>query len=405
VIQHLFEIQAIILKQLSRQSIYQRDVFKSFRFENRLNCIMGARGIGKTTFLLDYVTKQMAQGKGVLYISADNLFFLRHSLSELVDTLHKETDVRLLCIDEIHKHPNWQQHLKNISDIYLDFRVIFTGSSQIDLVHSQSDLSRRVTIYHLPGLSFREYLNISYQLSLPKFTLDDVIQNHINIVNTIDLPEIIKYFHRYLNVGYYPFFEIFSDDIEKYQAIQHIVQKIIYEDIALFHSLKTSSLLTIDNLYKFILSSAPGELNAYKLSNNLKKDFDSISNYLSYLQEAGLIRFLYSNKSGQAYLRNPTKMYPENSNLLYATYLNIADDNLIGKARETFVLNQLQNANLTVYFSEQGDFSCNDYILEIGGKNKTTATVNLIKNGYVFADGLLTGFGKKLPLYLLGLLC
>ena len=401
---HLFEIQAIVLKQLAMQSIYQRDIFKTLNFDNRLNCIIGARGIGKTTCLLNYIIKQKDQGKNALYVSADNLFFLRHSLSELVDTLYKETDVRWLCIDEIHKHPHWQQHLKNISDIYLDFKIIFTGSSQIDLIHSQYDLSRRVTLYNLPGLSFREYLNISYQLDLPKVTLENVILDPMNIINTANLPGIIKDFHRYLKVGYYPFFGLFREDTEKYQAIQQIVQKVIYEDIALFHSLKTTSLLTIDNLYKFILSSAPGELNAYKLSSNLKKDFDSISNYLSYLREAGLIRFLYSNKSGQAYLRNPAKMYPENSNLLYAAYLSIADDNLIGKARETFVLNQLQNAHLTMYFSEQGDFACNGYILEIGDKNKATTTMSAIKNGYVFADGLLTGFGKKLPLYLLGFL-
>ena len=401
---HLFEIQAILLKQLAKQTIYQRDIFETFRFDNRLNCVMGARGIGKTTFLLDYITKEKIQGREVLYVSADNLFFLRHSITDLVDTLFKETDIRLLCIDEIHKHPNWQQHVKNISDIYLDFKIIFTGSSQIDLVHSQYDLSRRVTTYYLPGLSFREYLNMSYQLTIPKFPLEEVVHNHEKITTTIELPGIIKDFHRYLNVGYYPFFGIFTDDIEKYQAIQHIVQKVIYEDIALFHSLKTSSLTTIDNLYKFILSSAPGEVNAYKLSSNLKKDFDSISNYLSYLQEAGLVRFLYSNKSGQAYLRNPAKMYPENSNLLYAAYLNIADDNLIGKARETFVLNQLQNARMEVYFSEQGDFDCNGYMLEIGGKNKKTNLTSTIKNGYVFADGILTGFGKKLPLYLLGFL-
>lgn len=210
---------------------------------------------------------------------------------------------------------------------------------------------------------------------------------------------ILQDFHRYLREGYYPFFKLFTLETEKYQAIQTIVQKVIYEDIALFHALKTSSLIVIENLYKFVLSSAPGEINANKLASNLQKDFDSISNYLVYLKQAGLIRFLYSNKSGQAYLRNPTKMYPENSSLLFAAFMNVAGDNLIGKARETFAINQLQNVGIDLYYTSLGDFDCGNYIFEVGGKNKQVTPQN-----YVLADGILSGVSRKIPLYLLGFL-
>ncbi len=401
--ERLFEIQALLLKQIETITFYQREIFKSFQFDNALNCIAGPRGIGKTTYLLHYIKKQGRDGVA-LYVSADNMFFLDHTLIDLIDTLYKETNVRLLCIDEIHKQPHWQQQLKNITDIYLDFKIIFTGSSQIDLIHSQFDLSRRVTRYFLHGLSFREYLEIQHQRTYPQFLLDTLVNEHPKIALSLGEPDILKDFYRYLQIGYYPFFNTLSLDIEKSQAIQNTTQKIIYEDIALFHSLKTGTLRTIENLYKFILSTPPGELNAYKLSSNLKKDFDSISNYLEYLKQAGLIRFLYSNKSGQAYLRNPTKMYPENTNLLFASFMSISGDNLIGKARETFALNQMQNANMNVYFTEQGDFNCLDYSFEVGGKNKTTAQISKINNGYVLADGVLTGIGKKIPLYLLGFL-
>lgn len=400
----LFEIQATLLRQFDKHAIYQRVVFKTFRFDNHLNCIYGARGVGKTTFLLSYVKHYKKPNESALYVSMDNLFFLKQHLVDLVDRLYIETNVRVLCIDEIHKHPHWQQQLKNIADTYLDFKIIFTGSSQVDLIHGQFDLSRRVTTYHLPGLSFREYLEMQYQQSFSIYTFEAIIHDHMSIANSFGEIPIIQDFHRYLRVGYYPFFDIFNDDLEKYQAVQQIIQKVIYEDIALFHSLKTGSLIIIDNLYKFILSSAPGELNAYKLSSNLKKDFDTVSNYLQYLQQAGLIRFLYSNKAGQAYLRNPAKMYPDNPNLLFAAYLNIADDNLVGKSRETFALNQLQNAGFTPYFNEQGDFDCQGYILEIGGKNKTTESIRSIPKACVFADGIVSGFGKKIPLYLLGFL-
>ena len=399
----LFEIQALLLKQYEKNTIYQRAIFKTFQFDNRLNCIIGARGIGKTTFLLNYIAKNNLENTA-LYVSADNMFFLNSTLCDVVDTLYKETDIRLLCIDEIHKQEDWQQQLKNITDTYLDIKIIFTGSSQIDLIHSQYDLSRRVTLYFLHGLSFREYLEIQYQHEYPQFTMINILENHQKITTDLNEINIIKDFHRYLQVGYYPFFNIFSLDTEKFQAIHAIMQKVIYEDIALFHALKTGTLRTIEKIYKFVLSSAPGELNAYKLSNNLQKDFDSVSNYLDYLKQAGLIRFLHSNKSGQAYLRNPEKMYPENTNLLFAAFMNVSSDNLIGKARETFALNQMQNAGIDVYFTEQGDFDWLGYSLEVGGKNKTSAQLKNTKNGYILADGILTGLGRRVPLYLLGFL-
>jgi uncharacterized protein len=400
----LFEMQSLLLKQLSTQLIYQRRIFKTYRFDNQLNCIVGARGVGKTTFLLDYVSKHGGLKQEALYVSADNMYFLKETLVDLIDRLYKETDVRLLCIDEIHKQPNWQQQLKNIADLYFDFKIIFTGSSQIDLIHSQFDLSRRVTTYYLHGLSFREYLEIQYQTSFPCLTLDVLIKEHPTIAASLNQTTMIKDFHRYLRVGYYPFFKLFTDDAEKYQVVQNIVQKVIYEDIALFHTLKTGTLMTIENLYKFVLSSAPGEVNAYKLSSNLQKDFDSVSNYLMYLKQAGLIRFLYSGKSGQAYLRNPVKMYPDNTNILFAAFMNIADDNLLGKARETFVINQFQNAGLEVYFSREGDFESKPYVFEVGGKNKTAQQLGAIENSYVLADGIFCGIGRKIPLYLFGFL-
>lgn len=402
--QQLFEIQTILLKQLSQQTIYHRKIFDQLYFDNRVNCLVGARGVGKTTFLLEYVKQQGALDNRSLYVSADNIFFLTTRLVDLVDTLYKETDVRVLCIDEIHKQANWQQQIKNIADTYLDMKIIFTGSSQADLLQSRYDLSRRVTVYHLHGLSFREYLEMTYQTPLPVMTLPELVESPARAMASLQLPHAIKDFHRYLQVGYYPFFNIFQDDVAKFQAIHNITQKVIYEDIASLHPLKTGTLVIIENLYKFILSSAPGEVNAYKLSSNLKKDFDSISNYLMYLRDAGLIRFLVSNKSGQSYLRNPEKMYPDNSNLLYAAYLNTLNDNLLGKSRETFALNQLQNANYSVFFTDQGDFECQGITLEVGGKNKSQDQIKSLQNAYVFADGILSNTKKKLPLYWLGFL-
>lgn len=170
------------------------------------------------------------------------------------------------------------------------------------------------------------------------------------------------------------------------------------------HLLKTPTLSLIEKLYKFVISSPPGELSAYKLASTLGKDFENISDYIKYLEQAGLIRFLFSTKTGKAFLRNPIKIYPENTNLVYASYLPIAGDTVKGKVRETFVINQFQNTDHRVFYSEEGDFNVNDIVFEVGGKNKTIKQIKRHKQAYVLADNILTGSKRIIPLYLLGFL-
>lgn len=400
----LRELQKIILDDFDKQSLYDRDSYHSMTLDNAITGILGARGIGKTTFLLKKAIEHGAHEQQALYISADHVYFLEHTLIDLADQLYKETNVRLLCIDEIHKYPNWQQEVKNIADSYVNLKILFTSSSMIDLVKSKYDLSRRVTLHHLHGFSFREYLEFYFTMKLPKFTLEDIVKNHEKITIDIKIDKILWHFHNYLRIGYYPFFKIFSLETEKYQAIENAIQKTIYEDIASCQSLKTSSLSLIEKLYRFVINSSPGELNAYKLSSLLQKDFESISNYLFHLEQAGVIRFLFPKKSGNAYLRNPSKMYPENSNLVYASRLPQPEDQLIGKVREAFVINQLQNSGYDVFYGDAGDFLVNNYHIEIGGKNKTRKQIAEKKNGIVFSDGRVVGDAKTIPLYLLGFL-
>jgi predicted AAA+ superfamily ATPase len=402
--QKLFEIQATILSDFAKETIYKRDVFKSITYDSPITGLVGSRGVGKTTFLLEQVVQHNKEKMTALYVSADNIYFLNHTLIDLVDQLYKETDVRLLCIDEIHKYAGWDQEIKNIADTYRHFRILFSGSSMIELVHSKYDLSRRVTLHYLFGFSFREYLEFYFKLKLPVTHLDDIVNHHSDINKLLDTDQILKYFNQYLKSGYYPFFREFTLETEKYQAIENAVQKTIYEDIGTLHSLKTPTLSLIEKIYKYIINSAPGELSVFKLSRFLEKDFDNISDYIRYLNLAGLIRVLHPNKSGNAYLRNPNKLYPDNTNLIYSSYLPLNNDQLQGKIRETFALNQLQNGKHTVYYSESGDFKLKDYVFEIGGKNKTIEQIKEHSKGYVFADGILTGSKRIIPLYLLGFL-
>ena len=402
--ERLFEIQRIIIEQLENEPFYWRDQFEQFKGNRHVCGIIGARGIGKTTFLLRQAIELGAKKREALYFSADNLFFLENTLVSVIDHLYKNTNTRIVLIDEIHKYPNWRIELKNIVDTYPSFQIYFSGSSMIDLVQGKYDLSRRVILHHLCGLSFREYLEFYAQIKIPKIELSQILSNHLAIAQDLNITGVLKHFRDYLKIGYYPFFKGYMQDKDKFQALDNAIQMSIYEDIATLYSLKTQTLSTIEQLYKFVLNSSPGELNASKLATSLNKDFEGISNYLDYLEQAGLIRFLYSSSSGKAALRNPIKMLPENTNLIHAAYLPLAQDQTIGKIRETFFVNQIQNAQIPIFYSNRGDFKVGDTIFEIGGKNKNQKQIKHEEKAFIAADDILVGSQNTIPLYLLGFL-
>lgn len=409
----LFENQSIILNQFLQKELYWREVFNDFTMNNKVTGIIGSRGVGKTTFLLHTAHTQGALEGRALFVSADHVYFLEHSLLELADQLYKETQVKLLCIDEIHKQPNGQQLLKNIADTYGGggFKVLFTGSSMIDIVHGKIDLSRRVTLHELHGFSFREYLEFSLKIKLPKIeNIETLLSQHTALTQNMmaNMPNnLLWYFKNYCMEGYYPFYSELETAYEKAQATNNMVLKTIYEDIAVLHSLKTPSLLVIEQLYKYVLSISPGELNINKLANALNKDFSSVETYLNLLSQAGLLQFLYHKPTGKGVLKKPVKLYPDNSNLIYAASLSPTSDSVLGQVRETFVMNQMKVSKLPIFYSDVGDFQIEHFVIEVGGKNKTTQQLKKAKNlenTYVLADGVLTGFKNTVPLYLLGFL-
>ena len=402
--QRLFEIQRIIIEQVEERPFFWRDQFDQMIGTGHVCGIVGARGVGKTTFLLRYAIRCGAKKAEALYVSADNVFFLEHTLLGLADHLYKHTNTRFLLIDEIHKYPNWRQELKNIVDTYPSIRIFFSGSSMIDIVQGKYDLSRRVVIHKLCGLSFREYLEFYHQVHIPKLRFEEILSSHIKIAQNFQISGILRLFKDYLKLGYYPFFQGYTQDRDKFQSLDNAVQMTIYEDIATLHALKTSTLNTIEQLYKFVLNSSPGEINASKLATALGKDFESISNYLKYLEQAGLILFIYPGNSGGAALRNPIKMYPENTNLMHAAYIPLAQDQAIGKIRETFLVNQAHNANLPIFYSSVGDFKINDFIFEVGGRGKSTRQIKNEKNAYILSDDVIVGSQNTIPLYLFGFL-
>lgn len=386
-----------------QKEIYERKCFARFKFNNRLIGLFGPRGVGKTTFILNFLLKNYKHSDKALYVSADNLYFIEHNLVDLVDKFHKEQGGEFICIDEINKYKNWQQELKNIHDSYPQIKVVFSGSSGINLTRGKYDLSRRVVVYQLNGFSFREYLDFFYNIKTLTLSLKEIIKDPTTVSTKLSkIPKLIGYFHEYLKMGYYPFFKEHNSKELYYEALLNIIDKIIYEDISSFYSLKTENLNVFKKILYFFATSTPGLVNTNKLANSLGKDNKTINQYLEILRETEVLKFLLNDKKGHSLVRNAEKIYLENSNLIYAVNQQIGKTVEIGTIRELFIINQLENAGYKIFYSEKDDLRCEDNIFKIGGGSKKFTQIEDLKNSFLLKDNILIGSRRTIPLYLFG---
>lgn len=402
-IQNIRETQYILLQKQNLS--FKRFLFNKINFKQRLIGIIGPRGVGKTTLILQYLKEKHYKNENAIYILADNIFLEKGDLLNLARQFYLKHGGRIICIDEIHRYKNWNQELKNIYDTLPNIKIIFSGSSSLNLIKGKYDLSRRGIMYNLPGLSFREYLSFAKNINIKNFSLNRLIKDYKNI--SIDLAKnenILKYFNEYLIQGYYPFFKETEDKQLYFQQISNVIDKIIYEDIASFYNLKTQNLSIFKSILYFLATISPGEINANKLANSLNKNYVTISEYLNILEETGLIRFLTNNKTGHSLIRQAKKVFLDNTNLIKAINQNIGKNSDIGMIRELFILNQLQNAGYIPVYITDGDFKVNDWTFEIGGKNKNTKQIKNIKKSFLVLDDILIADKNKIPLYLFGFL-
>ena len=384
---------------------YYRQFYRNFSMDHRLIGVVGARGVGKTTFLIQYLREHFDTSEKGLYISADNLYFTEHSLLETVDQFVTLYGGELLCIDEIHKYKNWNQELKNIYDSYPKLNVIFSGSSSMDLIKGKYDLSRRVILRQMYGFSFREFLEVQTGYTFSILKLPDIVgsskQHDAQIGRT---EKLLGYLHEYWQKGYYPT----SFALQSHEAFRDtligIIDKAVYEDISTLYNLKTENLDTLKKTIYFFATSLPGSVSINKLANSLDKDHTTISEFVQMLRDTGLLRFLMIDKYGHALVRNAEKIYLDNTNLLYAINSTIGKETHIGSVRELFVISSLENAGYPVQYSKIGDIVCEDTVLEIGGASKENSQIKQKNNAYLVKDDTLYSSFHTIPIYLFGFL-
>ena len=378
---------------------FKRFLFNEIKWNNRLVGIKGARGTGKTTLLLQWLKQQDLPVTKAAYFSLDDLYFTNNSLKETVAQFHK-LGGKILVLDEVHKYKNWSTEIKNIHDIYTGIKIIFTGSSIIDISRQQGDLSRRAIIYELPGLSYREFLSLKYNLQLPVFSLNEILKDTSTLKKQLTISfRPLEYFNEYLQTGYYPF--MMEDKETDHQKINQLIRTIVEYDRAELKDFDIRNAKKILQLMYVIAQQVPFKPNLVALAEKTSIHRNSLNNYLHYLEQAKLISLLQPAGKSVASLQKPEMIYLNNTNLLFALAEKQVEK---GNLRETFFLSQL-NAVHKIAMPKQGDFFVdNKYTFEVGGKDKSKKQIAGIKNAWVVKDDLEFPVGNNLPLWMFGCL-
>ncbi|MBR2196370.1 MAG: AAA family ATPase [Salinivirgaceae bacterium] len=377
---------------------YKRSLAAEINWNARLIGIRGARGVGKTTLLLQHVKESYGAAPDVaLYASLDHLYFSRHSLLEFAEEFHKRGG-QCLCLDEVHKYDGWSREIKNIYDAFPDLKIVFTGSSLLNILNAEADLSRRCVSYDMQGLSFREYLLFKNDLSLPVFSLDDILQHPLEASQAVvSQCRPLQYFNNYLREGYYPFF--LQDNIDYLTQLQKVVNMILEIELPQLGNVDVGNARKLRNLLSVLSSGVPFTVDISKIAQATELNRNTILTYLAHLQRAKLLNLLYYDAVNLKRMQKPDKIYMENTNLLHALSLTQVEP---GTERESFFVNQLSH-NHTVEYSKKADFVIDRiYTIEVGGQSKDGRQIAGTPNAFIAADGMEYALGNKIPLWLFG---
>ncbi len=369
---------------------FLRYKYNQIKWESRAFGLVGPRGVGKSTMLLQYI-KQNLDTKDTLYVSADNLYFAEHKLVDLADRFVKMGGKHLF-IDEIHKYEGWSRELKQIYDSYDDLQLVISGSSILDIYKGMADLSRRMPIYEMQGLSFREYLRLFHGIDVPVYSMEDIL-THKAVINGIEHP--LPLFHDYLKRGYYPFGRDAEFEIELMQVINQTMEI----DIPMHIKANVSVGRKLKSLIMVVSKSVPFKPVMQKLADVTGISRNDIPDYLIYMERAGMISQLRNATGGLRGLGKVEKLYLDNTNLIYALAPEHAD---IGNVRETFFMNQTRVCN-DVRSSDISDFEIGNKVFEIGGRKKGQKQIENASDGYIVKDDIESGYANIIPLWAFGL--
>ena len=385
------------LKRNQKLPQYKRFLYKDLlNSKAKITGLYGSRGVGKTTLLLQVLEELDYEEK--LYVSCDHPIFYEVSLFDFIDHYSKYGG-EVIVIDEIHKIKDFQQQIKLIYD-FLDIKVFFSGSSAVEITNA--DFSRRYSMYHLPILSLREYLEMSQDIELNSYSLDDILNSHTKIADKIidNLPnkKILKFFKEFVDVGVYPFY--FEDETRYIDKMQQNINTILYTDLVNVVSIDSDKIESLKKLLLNICTSNPLELSIEKLAKLTGITKPTFYKYIGYLSRAELLHYIVYEAKRFKNMKKPDKLYLNNTNLFNALCLN----KNIGTLRETFFVSMLYKRHIINYTSK-GDFLVDEkYIFEVGGKNKGFEQIADLPNSFVVADDIEIGFGNKVPLWLFGFL-
>lgn len=369
---------------------FLRYKYNQIKWESRAFGLVGPRGVGKSTMLLQYI-KQNLDTKDTLYVSADNLYFAEYKLVDLADRFVKMGGKHLF-IDEIHKYEGWSRELKQIYDSYDDLQLVISGSSILDIYKGMADLSRRMPIYEMQGLSFREYLRLFHGIDVPVYSMEDIL-THKAVINGIEHP--LPLFHDYLKRGYYPFGRDAEFEIELMQVINQTMEI----DIPMYIKANVSVGRKLKSLIMVVSKSVPFKPVMQKLADVTGISRNDIPDYLIYMERAGMISQLRNATGGVRGLGKVEKLYLDNTNLIYALAPEHAD---IGNVRETFFMNQTRVCN-DVRSSDISDFEIGNKVFEIGGRKKGQKQIENASDGYIVKDDIESGYANVIPLWAFGL--
>jgi len=382
----------------SFHATYHRYLFKEIDFNDKMVAIFGARGVGKTTLLFQYLHHLQENGKQALYISLDYPFLSGVDLIELVEDFVEEGGEYLL-LDEVHRYEAFASHLKTIYDLF-DIHVVFTGSSATSILNAKSDLSRRVTLYNLHGFSFREYLELKYGMVIQKHSFETLLKEHVSLATSLGNTsfDVLKEFKFYLKTGYYPFY--FDKKSSYYQNLLNTINLTIDLDLTSLGLIEQKYTYKLKKLLEVVCESKPFEVNYSKIATMAEISRVKLYDYVTYLNDGQMLLLVDEKISGLKKVQKPAKIYLNNTNLLYA----YCENSEIGTVRETFFANQVSSGYM-LNISKQGDFVIDSqYTVEVGGKDKGFEQIKDIEEGYVAADDIMVGKGNKIPLWLFGFL-